>query len=415
MAEAAAASGGLAAEGRYDEGAAAFKPFERKDYYGRMGTQIAASAEGGDRGAWRWLAEALRLAVAGVTLLPVRLVLVFVCVISYYAVCSAAMLSSSFTGGVTRIWWIRQSGVVHARLLLYVLGFFTIDVVGGEGSTFAYDDDAGRVVRRPSPPEARQEHGEGGERRALLRGAPAGAGAGAGVSSTNIVSNHISWLDIPVHMVVSACPAFVSKRSVRRAPIVGSIAEQMGCLFVERETGPDAAAAAAQGAQGAAAPPRAAGTGASALVRERMLSNAEAGRRREEEPAGSNTSLVVFPEGTTTNGRFLLPFHRSSFIASVPLRMVILEYRSARLSLAWDSIPALRHFLLLCCQPVNHVRVSVVGCYVPGDSERGAAGVASCAARVRAIMAENGGLALSNSSLKEKRLYHKLLLGSGAP
>lgn len=402
----------------YDERAPAFKPFERIDYYGKMGRSIASNDGRGSEGrAWRWLLESLRLSLAAVTILPIRLLLVFIAVSSYYIVCSAIVVLSSVTGnGISRIWWVRQAGIIHARLLLFILGFLTIDVDGNERNRFAYDEATGRVVQLSSLERSQQyqqqipgQDGNGGsvgdERSGLLQS------SGVAPPSTNTISNHISWLDIPVHMVVSECPAFVSKSSVRRAPVIGSLAELMGCLFVDRENTGGAAAAAADGEQRTAAP-RAVGTGASALVRERMISNANAGQSGSGVSATENTSLVVFPEGTTTNGRFLLPFHKSSFIASVPVRMVVLEYRSARLSLAWDSIPALRHFLLLCCQPINHVRVSVIGSYVPGDSEKGAAGVATCASRVRTIMAENAGLALSSSSLKEKRLYHKILLKS---
>lgn len=40
--------------------------------------------------------------------------------------------------------------------------------------------------------------------------------------------------------------------------------------------------------------------------------------------------LLLFPEGTTTNGRFLLPFKTGAFLAGLPLQPVVIQYGEVR-------------------------------------------------------------------------------------
>jgi lysophosphatidylcholine acyltransferase/lyso-PAF acetyltransferase len=44
------------------------------------------------------------------------------------------------------------------------------------------------------------------------------------------------------------------------------------------------------------------------------------------------------PEGTTTNGDYLLPFKTGAFLAKAPVQPVILRYPYRRFSPAWDSM-----------------------------------------------------------------------------
>jgi 1-acyl-sn-glycerol-3-phosphate acyltransferase len=92
------------------------------------------------------------------------------------------------------------------------------------------------------------------------------------------VSNHSSWLDIPVlGGRLDAC--FVSKDEVGSWPIVGTVARLGRTVFISRHR--------------------------RAIGRERKA-------MRERLAAGD--SLVLFPEGTTSDGSRVLPF-RSSFLA----------------------------------------------------------------------------------------------------
>jgi len=89
-----------------------------------------------------------------------------------------------------------------------------------------------------------------------------------------IVSNHLSYLDILA--LSSALPCvFVSKTEVERWPIFGRYARWAGCVFVRRHDKGDAARA--------------------------NVSVAEALK--------NGVPVVLFPEGTTTDGHRVLRFH----------------------------------------------------------------------------------------------------------
>ena len=92
------------------------------------------------------------------------------------------------------------------------------------------------------------------------------------------VSNHSSWLDVPVlGGRIDAC--FVSKDEVGQWPIMGTVARLGRTIFVSRQ---------------------------------RQATGRERNMMRERLAAGDN--LLLFPEGTTSDGSRVLPF-RSSFFA----------------------------------------------------------------------------------------------------
>ena len=196
-----------------------------------------------------------------------------------------------------------------------------------------------------------------------------------------LVSNHVSWVDILV-LMAETFPSFVAKATIRELPLVGVISEAMGCIYVQRET-------------------RGAGeNGAAALVRDRLL-------QRGRDPS-SCPPLVLFPEGTTTNGGFLLPFKTGAFLTGAPVQPVLLRYRWRRFCPAWETITAVRHFLLTFSQVHQSLEVTYLPVYVPSAAEQ--ADPALYAAGVRAAMARAGGLEASPLTLVDKRAYQAELL-----
>jgi 1-acyl-sn-glycerol-3-phosphate acyltransferase len=89
-----------------------------------------------------------------------------------------------------------------------------------------------------------------------------------------LISNHLSYIDIVVFAAMSPC-VFCSKAEIEHWPVVGWLATMAGTVYVDRGKGGSAVKA---------------GNG--------MKAAAEAG-----------LPVVFFPEGTTTNGRTMLPFH----------------------------------------------------------------------------------------------------------
>lgn len=111
-----------------------------------------------------------------------------------------------------------------------------------------------------------------------------------------LVSNHVSWLDI--HVFHSLLPVrFISKAEVRGWPVIGWLAEEAGTVFLVRERKADA-----------------------------MRVNQVMARH-----LGDGELLALFPEGTTSDGREVLPFYPSLFQPAVDARAPVwparLSYR----------------------------------------------------------------------------------------
>ncbi|NMM21591.1 MAG: 1-acyl-sn-glycerol-3-phosphate acyltransferase [Rhodoferax sp.] len=113
-----------------------------------------------------------------------------------------------------------------------------------------------------------------------------------------LAANHISWLDIVVMHAARHC-RFVSKADVRHWPLIGTLATGAGTLFIERDSRRDAL-----------------------RVVHHMAERLHAG-----------DILAIFPEGTTSNGVDLLPFHANLFqaaiAANVPVLPVALRFADA--------------------------------------------------------------------------------------
>ena len=113
-----------------------------------------------------------------------------------------------------------------------------------------------------------------------------------------LAANHISWLDI---LAIDAVhPArFVSKSDVRHWPLLGWMVACGGTLFIERERKRDAMRVVHQVAAALAA----------------------------------GEVIAVFPEGTTSDGKGLLPFHANLLQAAVatqtPVQGVALRFADA--------------------------------------------------------------------------------------
>jgi 1-acyl-sn-glycerol-3-phosphate acyltransferase len=111
-----------------------------------------------------------------------------------------------------------------------------------------------------------------------------------------LVSNHVSWLDIAALHAVLSEARFVSKSDVKHWPLIGTLVAGAGTLFIERESKRDAL-----------------------RVVHQMADALRAG-----------DTVAVFPEGTTGDGRTLLPFHANllqpAVTTGVPVQPVVLRY-----------------------------------------------------------------------------------------
>jgi 1-acyl-sn-glycerol-3-phosphate acyltransferase len=121
-----------------------------------------------------------------------------------------------------------------------------------------------------------------------------------------MVANHISWLDILVIHAARHC-RFVSKSDIREWPLVGMLATGAGTLYIERTSRKDAL---------------------------RMVKDMADAMRNGD-------VVAVFPEGTTSDGRELLPFHANLIQAAIqaeapvqPMSLKFIDAQTGELSFA---------------------------------------------------------------------------------
>lgn len=101
------------------------------------------------------------------------------------------------------------------------------------------------------------------------------------------VSNHVSWTDIPLLGMLTPL-SFLSKAEVRTWPVAGWLAAKAGSLFIRR------------------------GSGDSQLIRKQMTRHLQ-----------TDHSLLMFPEGTTTDGRSLRTFHGRLLSAAIDSEVML--------------------------------------------------------------------------------------------
>ena len=147
-----------------------------------------------------------------------------------------------------------------------------------------------------------------------------------------IASNHLSYLDILVFSAVCGC-VFISKREVKSWPAVGWISSLAGTIYIDRT--------------------RRAETHA---VQPEIQSALSSGLR-----------LVLFPEGTSSDGSRVLHFHSSLFQPALdlnaPVTAAAIDYSlpdgdAAREACYWGNMSLLPHLLNLLTKESVQVTVS---------------------------------------------------------
>jgi 1-acyl-sn-glycerol-3-phosphate acyltransferase len=103
-----------------------------------------------------------------------------------------------------------------------------------------------------------------------------------------LVANHVSWLDIMTIFAVRPA-VFVAKDDILDWPVIGRLCERAGTLFIARGNRRHAR-----------------------QINDHVASTLSGGR-----------VIAIFPEGTTTDGRSLNPFHRALFQGAVDAEAVL--------------------------------------------------------------------------------------------
>jgi lyso-ornithine lipid O-acyltransferase len=113
-----------------------------------------------------------------------------------------------------------------------------------------------------------------------------------------IVSNHLSYLDIPVFAAIAPC-VFIAKREVRNWPVFGFFARCGGTIFIDRQS-----------------------RASTDQVAQQMIDVLRRG-----------VPVMLFPEGTSTDGSVVMRFHPSLLEPAIALGKAIvpaaIAYRMA--------------------------------------------------------------------------------------
>lgn len=113
-----------------------------------------------------------------------------------------------------------------------------------------------------------------------------------------VVSNHVSFLDMFYYLAKNV--SFLSKDTIAHAPYVGMYAVARQSLFLDRKSQED---------------------------RDKILELIK--QRADRIHKYQDISpLLIFPEGTVTNGRSLMSFKRGAFMAGEPIKIYVLKYNA---------------------------------------------------------------------------------------
>ena len=122
--------------------------------------------------------------------------------------------------------------------------------------------------------------------------------------------NHISWLDIMVVHAVLPEARFVSKADVKAWPLISRLVDSAGTLYLERERKRDAL----------------------------RVVHAMAGA------LAAGQTVAIFPEGTTSTGHGLLPFHANLLQAAISTATPV-QPAALRFSDSSDEVSAAMEFV----------------------------------------------------------------------
>ncbi|XP_066515075.1 lysophospholipid acyltransferase LPCAT4 [Hoplias malabaricus] len=154
------------------------------------------------------------------------------------------------------------------------------------------------------------------------------------------VAPHSGFLDMLV-LCVSGLPTVVSRSENANLPVIGALLEFNQSVLVSRKDPESRRKCVSQ-------------------IKERLTSN------------GYWPQMLMFPEGTTTNGRALIKFKPGAFLAGVPVQPVLLHYPNEldTVRWTWKGTSWLDCLWYTTCQFYTNVTVEFLPVYTPSQEEK---------------------------------------------
>ncbi|KAH9732242.1 Lysophospholipid acyltransferase LPEAT2 [Citrus sinensis] len=152
-----------------------------------------------------------------------------------------------------------------------------------------------------------------------------------------VVSNHISYIE-PIFFFYELFPTIVASESHDSIPFVGTIIRAMQVIYVDRF---------------------------SQSSRKNAVSEIKRKASCDRFPR-----VLLFPEGTTTNGKFLISFQLGAFIPAYPIQPVIVRYPHVHFDQSWGDVSLGKLMFRMFTQFHNFMEVEYLPVVFPSDNQK---------------------------------------------
>ncbi|PON41216.1 Parvalbumin [Parasponia andersonii] len=152
-----------------------------------------------------------------------------------------------------------------------------------------------------------------------------------------VVSNHVSYIE-PIFYFYELAPTIVASESHDSIPFVGTIIRAMQVIYVNRF---------------------------SPSSRKHAVNEIKRKASCDRFPR-----LLLFPEGTTTNGRVIISFQLGAFIPGYPIQPVIVRYPHVHFDQSWGHISLAKLMFRMFTQFHNFMEVEYLPVIFPLDHEK---------------------------------------------
>jgi lysophosphatidylcholine acyltransferase/lyso-PAF acetyltransferase len=197
------------------------------------------------------------------------------------------------------------------------------------------------------------------------------------VKNSVIICNHTSYLDILFFLAHPTPVGFISNHNVKKYPIWGYCAQLIQCLFVNRRDKDS---------------------------RKQCLEDL---KKRCDDilyyPRSFN-QLVIFPEGTTTDGTVLLDFKKGAFLVENPVKIMHIEYGKRFFDQNLNFLSVTDNVVLTALQFYNTLTYTELdGSYYPTTFT----GWEEFAKETRLLMSREFNMELSDITYAERQKFEK--------
>ncbi|PHT93497.1 Lysophospholipid acyltransferase LPEAT2 [Capsicum annuum] len=152
-----------------------------------------------------------------------------------------------------------------------------------------------------------------------------------------VVSNHVSYID-PIFFFYELFPTIVASESHDSMPFVGTIIRAMQVIYVNRF---------------------------SPTSRKHAVNEIKRKASCDQFPR-----VLLFPEGTTTNGRSIISFQLGAFIPGYPIQPVIVRYPHVHFDQSWGNVSLAMLMFRMFTQFHNFMEVEYLPVITPHENRK---------------------------------------------